>query len=115
MARPRQPGVRAAVERPRGGGEPTLTRLDPGAAADCDATTAVVMDVNRDGVPELLLGGPGGVAVFHARAAGDRLRIVPRTRFGAPARGATVRAVVGGRELLRVIDGGAHEPVAHSG
>lgn len=93
----------------------SLVRLDAGAAADFDATAAAVMDVNRDGVPELLLAGPGGVGVFRARAAGGWLRLVPRTRFGAPARGASVRARVGGREVRRVIDGGANEPVAHVG
>ena len=93
----------------------SLVRLDAGAAADFDATAAVVMDVNRDGVPELLLAGPGGVGVFRARTAGGWLRLLPRTRFGAPARGASVRARVGGRDVRRVIDGGAHEPVAHVG
>ena len=93
----------------------SVVRLDAGAAADFDATSAVVMDVNRDGVPELLLAGPGGVGVFGTRAAGGWLRLLPRTRFGAPARGASVRARVNGRDVLRVIDGGAHEPVAHVG
>ncbi|MFO0798087.1 MAG: CRTAC1 family protein [Gemmataceae bacterium] len=93
----------------------SLVKLDAGAAADFAATSAVVADVNHDGVPELLLAGPAGVGVFRARAAGGWLRLVPRTRFGAPARGASVRARVGGRDVLRVIDGGAHEPVAHFG
>ncbi|HEX4613422.1 MAG TPA: CRTAC1 family protein [Urbifossiella sp.] len=98
-----------------GGAPPTLTRLDPGAAADFDATAAVVMDADRDGVPELLLAGPAGVAAFRARTAGGWLRFVPRTRFGAPARGTAVLATIDGRDALRVIDGGPHEPVAHFG
>lgn len=94
---------------------PSLTRLDPGPAADFDAVTVAVADLNQDGVPELLLAGPTGVEVFQARAAGGWLRVLPRTRFGAPARGAAVRAVLGGRTAVRLIDSGPHEPVAHFG
>src|SRR5690606_23831417 len=48
------------------------------------------------------------------------LRVRPRTRFGAPARGAVVKVKSNGRLRIRVIDcgGGAGcqmEPVAHFG
>jgi hypothetical protein len=92
-----------------------VVRLDAGAIADVDASAAVVMDLDRDGVPELVLATPDGVSVFAARPVGGWLRVVPRTRFGAPARGATVTAEVGGRVVSRAIDAGPHEPVAHVG
>ena len=51
-------------------------------------------------------------------AAHHWLRVAPRTAHGAPARGAVVRLVAGGRTQLRVIDAGSGylcqmEPVAH--
>lgn len=89
---------------------------DPGPAAlpDGPATGGCVADLDGDGTPELFLAGDS-LAVFHAPNANGWLRVRPLTRFGAPARGATVRLTAGGRTQLRVIDGGPNEPVAHFG
>lgn len=107
--------------------EITLTLLDPGAALDPDGygTGAAVCDIDGDGVLELLVARgekePQPLAVFKARAAFPNwLRVRPLTRFGAPARGAVVRAEYGGRVRVKGICGGSGylgqmEPVAHFG
>ena len=47
------------------------------------------------------------------------VRVQPLTRFGAPARGATVHLYAGKRKQVRVIEGGGlhccTEPIAHFG
>jgi FG-GAP-like repeat/ASPIC and UnbV len=95
--------------------------VDPGALAapvGPDAV-AVVADLDDDGRLELLLTSAGDPAIRLFRAAGPTpawLRVQPLTRFGAPARGATVALESGGRTQLRVISGtGPIEPVAHFG
>ncbi|MDB5308171.1 MAG: hypothetical protein JWO38_2373 [Gemmataceae bacterium] len=115
-----------------GGHEPveahTLTMLDAGDAAEPDGpgTGAAVADIDGDGVLELLVAhgesSPQPLGVYKARgtAGNGWLRVLPRTRFGAPARGAVVRAGIGGRVMVKVIDGGSGfmcqmEPVAHFG
>ncbi len=104
-----------------------LTMLDAGAALDADGfgTGAAVCDIDGDGVLELLVSrgerAAQPLAVFKARAAYPNwLRVRPLTRFGAPARGAVVRAEYGGRVRVKGICGGSGylcqmEPVAHFG
>ncbi len=112
----------------RAGEMPELVMLDPGAAADpagC-GTAAAVLDVDGDGIVELLVACGEQTAqplrLYKAVAASGRswLRIRPLTRFLAPARGAVVRAVIDGRVRVRSICGGSgylgqSEPVAHFG
>jgi hypothetical protein len=104
-----------------------LTMLDPGAARDPDGygTGAAVGDFDNDGVLELLVArgekGPQPLALYKARAAYPNwLRVRPLTRFGAPARGAVVRAEYGGRVRIKGVCAGSGylcqmEPVAHFG
>jgi hypothetical protein len=107
--------------------EVELKMLDAGDATDADGcgTGAAVCDIDGDGVLELLVArgekSPQPLAVFKARAAYPNwLRVRPLTRFGAPARGAVVRAEYGGRVRTKGICGGSGylgqmEPVAHFG
>jgi ASPIC/UnbV protein/VCBS repeat protein len=105
-----------------------IVMLDPGDALDSDGfgTGAAVCDIDRDGVFELLVArgerGPQPLGLFKARGAeaNNWLRVHPLTRFGAPARGAVVRAEAGGRVRIRGVCGGSGylcqmEPVAHFG
>jgi hypothetical protein len=101
--------------------------LDAGAATEPDGlgTGAVVADIDGDGVLELLVchgeSAPQPLSLFKANAGENGwLRVAPKTRFWAPARGAVVRLTAGGRTRVRVIDGGSGylcqmEPVAHFG
>jgi hypothetical protein len=113
---------------PRGRGSPEITMLDPGAALDPDGfgTGAAVCDIDDDGVLELLIArgerGPQPLGVFKARGVENNgwLRVRPLTRFGAPARGAVVRAEAAGRVRVKGVCGGSGylcqmEPVAHFG
>ncbi|VTR93742.1 FG-GAP repeat/ASPIC/UnbV domain protein OS=Synechococcus sp. (strain JA-3-3Ab) GN=CYA_0924 PE=4 SV=1: VCBS: VCBS: UnbV_ASPIC [Gemmata massiliana] len=105
----------------------SLTMLDAGAAIDAEGlgTGAAICDIDGDGVLELLVArgekAAQPLAVFKARAAHPNwLRVRPLTRFGAPARGAVVRAEYGGRVRVKGICGGSGylcqmEPVAHFG
>ena len=118
---------RAGVSRDRGGADLTLMMLDAGDAVDADGfgTGAAVCDIDGDGVLELLISrgekGPQPLAVFKARSAYPNwLRVRPLTRFGAPARGAVVRAEYAGRVRVKGICAGSGylcqmEPVAHFG
>jgi hypothetical protein len=85
-----------------------------------------VCDIDGDGVLELLVSRGEREAqplgLYKARAAGGNnwLRVRPLTRFGAPARGAVVRAEAGGRVRVKGVCGGSGylcqmEPVAHFG
>ncbi|MBX9583161.1 MAG: CRTAC1 family protein, partial [Gemmataceae bacterium] len=104
---------------------PEVTMLDPGAGAEPDGpgVGAAVCDIDGDGVLELLVAHAGRPLALYkaATAAGNGwLRVVPLTRFGAPARGAVVRLAAGGRDRVKVIDGGSGcgcqmEPAAHFG
>lgn len=107
--------------------------LDMGAALEPDGlgTGAAVGDFDGDGVLELLIAHgetrrqPLTLYKAEGEAEGRRwLRVLPLTRYGAPARGAVVRAVAGtpGAPViqLRAIDAGSGylcqmEPVAHFG
>jgi hypothetical protein len=101
---------------------------DPGEAMEPEGTGtgAAYADIDGDGLLELLLAhGEGAMqplSLFKVpgAAANHWIRIRPLTRFGAPARGACVRMSAGGRQQIRVIDGGSGylcqmEPVAHFG
>jgi hypothetical protein len=110
-----------------GAGGAELTMLDAGCAADPDGfgTGAAVCDIDGDGVLELVVCRGESVAqplgVYKARAPRRNwLRVRPLTRFGAPARGAVVRAAYGGRVRTKAVCGGSGspcqmEPVAHFG
>ncbi|VTT99879.1 FG-GAP repeat/ASPIC/UnbV domain protein OS=Synechococcus sp. (strain JA-3-3Ab) GN=CYA_0924 PE=4 SV=1: VCBS: VCBS: UnbV_ASPIC [Gemmataceae bacterium] len=105
-----------------------FTMLDPGDALDPEGfgTGAAVCDIDGDGVLELLVSrgerGAQPLGLYKARAAEGNgwLRVRPLTRFGAPARGAVVRAEAGGRVRVKGVCGGSGylcqmEPVAHFG
>jgi hypothetical protein len=102
--------------------------IDPGDAAEPlgTGTGAAIADIDSDGVLELLIAHGEGemqaLSLFKVPTAKENhwLRVLPLTRFGAPARGATVRLTAGGRTQVRIIDGGSGylcqmEPVAHFG
>ena len=107
----------------------TLEELDPGPAREPAAlgTGAVVADVDGDGVLELLVAhgeaAPEPLSLYKVEAAAERawLRVLPLTRFGAPARGALVEVVrADGRRSVHPVDAGSGylcqmEPVAHVG
>ena len=104
-------------------------RVDPGSADEPHGlgTGAAVADIDGDGVLELLVAhgesAPQPLSLHKAARAAEGnhwIRVAPKTRFGAPARGAVVRVESGGRVQLRVIDAGSGylcqmEPVAHVG
>ena len=108
--------------------EPDIAMLDPGDALEPDGlgTGAAVADIDNDGVLELLVAHgesrPQPLSLFKARstAGNDWLRVVPLTRFGAPARGALVQAACPDRVRVKVVCGGSGylcqmEPAAHFG
>jgi hypothetical protein len=97
---------------------PGPSRVEAGALAPpTGEAAAAVADLDGDGRLELILATEAGIRLF--RAAGPDhawLRVQPLSRFGAPARGATILLETGGRAQLRVIPGtAAIEPVAHFG
>lgn len=88
-------------------------------------TGAVVGDFDRDGRLELLI-AHGEAAkqplTFYrsSKTANHYLRVLPRTREGAPARGAVVTVSAGDRIWKKMVDAGSGylcqmEPVAHFG
>ncbi|XP_067393227.1 cartilage acidic protein 1 [Emydura macquarii macquarii] len=109
--------------------DPVIEELNPGDAMEPEGrgTGGVVTDFDGDGLLDLILSHGESMAqplsVFRgAQGAGNNwLRVIPRTRFGAFARGA--RVVLFTRRSgahLRIIDGGSGylcemEPVAHFG
>ncbi|MEZ4670807.1 MAG: CRTAC1 family protein [Anaerolineae bacterium] len=88
-------------------------------------TGAAVADMDGDGRLELLIAhGESGMqplTLYHVLENENHwLRILPFTQYGAPARGALVTLVAGGRTQRRVVDCGSGylcqmEPVAHFG
>ncbi|HET6520458.1 MAG TPA: CRTAC1 family protein, partial [Geminicoccaceae bacterium] len=101
--------------------------IDLGAALEPSGlgTGAAVGDFDGDGRLELLIAhgeaAEQPLGYYEALDLGHAwLRVLPRTRRGAPARGALVTLRAGGRRRLRVIDSGSGylcqmEPVAHFG
>lgn len=89
-------------------------------------TGAAVADIDGDGVLELLIAHgdsaaqPLSLYKVPGAARNGWIRVLPRTRQGAPARGAIVRVLAGGRLHVHLIDAGSGhrcqmEPVAHVG
>lgn len=88
-------------------------------------TGAAVGDFDGDGCLELLISrgesGPQRLGLYRPTAAHPNfLRVLPLTRFGAPARGTVVMLDIGGARQVRTIDAGSGylcqmEPVAHFG
>jgi hypothetical protein len=88
-------------------------------------TGAAVADLDGDGRLELLIShgeaGAQPLTLYHGPANGNHwLRVLPLTRYGAPARGALVTLHAAGRRQIRAIDAGSGylcqmEPVAHFG
>ncbi|GBD43917.1 hypothetical protein HRbin40_01400 [bacterium HR40] len=110
-------GWREGGLRPLDAGAATLPRGRHAAAA--------VVDLDLDGVPELLLLPASGcrdrpLVLRAAAARAERLvAIAPLSVGGAPARGAEVRIEIGGRWRRSVVDGGngriQGEPVVRFG
>lgn len=103
------------------------TPISPGDAVEPHGlgTAAVTADFDGDGRLELLIAhGESGLqplTYYHTPDNGNHyLRVLPLTRYGAPARGTVVTLTAGGRTQRRVIDAGSGymcqmEPVAHFG
>ncbi|XP_043568937.1 cartilage acidic protein 1 isoform X4 [Chiloscyllium plagiosum] len=114
---------------PRDGADPSIEEEDAGDAAEPtgQGTGAVATDFDGDGMLDLIISHGESraqpLSVFKVTQGTDNnwLRVIPRTRFGAFARGAKV--VLYTRRTgphLRIIDGGSGylcemEPVAHFG
>ncbi|MEL6307501.1 MAG: CRTAC1 family protein [Chloroflexota bacterium] len=102
-------------------------QMDAGDAIEPEGfgTGAAVADLDGDGRLELLVAHGEQVrqplSLFQTRANDNHwLRVLPKTQYGAPARGAIVRISANGRTQQRVIDAGSGylcqmEPVAHFG
>ncbi|KAL2086722.1 hypothetical protein ACEWY4_017781 [Coilia grayii] len=109
--------------------DPSIEELNVGDAAEPQGrgTGATVTDFDGDGMLDLLIAhgesAKQPISVFKVRqgSSNNWLRVIPRTRYGAFARGAKV--VVYTRQSgahMRIIDGGSGylcemEPVAHFG
>nr|KAF6303596.1 cartilage acidic protein 1 [Myotis myotis] len=110
-------------------GDPLIEELNPGDALEPEGrgTGGVVTDFDGDGMLDLILSHGESMAqplsVFRGNQGFNNnwLRVVPRTRFGAFARGAKVVLYTKQSGAhLRIIDGGSGylcemEPVAHFG
>jgi hypothetical protein len=106
-------------------GIPRAVPLGDAVEANGLGTGAVVGDFDGDGMLELLIShGESGVQplTLYKPMANENnfLRVIPRTKYGAPARGAVVKMVYSGGEQIRAIDAGSGylcqmEPVAHFG
>ncbi|XP_070287955.1 cartilage acidic protein 1 isoform X2 [Myotis yumanensis] len=110
-------------------GDPLIEELNPGDALEPEGrgTGGVVTDFDGDGMLDLILSHGESMAqplsVFRGNQGlnNNWLRVVPRTRFGAFARGAKVVLYTKQSGAhLRIIDGGSGylcemEPVAHFG
>lgn len=113
----------------RAGADPSIQELNVGDAKEPEGrgTGGTVTDLDGDGRLELLLAhGESArqpISVFKVTqgSSNNFLRVIPRTQFGAFARGAKVIAFTGeSGALTRIIDGGSGylcemEPVAHFG
>lgn len=102
-------------------------KLDTGDAWEPDGlgTGAVVGDFDGDGQLELIIAHGESYAqplslYYPPKTNNNWLRVLPLTRYGAPARGAVCKIIVGDRLQIRAIDAGSGylcqmEPVAHFG
>lgn len=109
--------------------DPVITELDVGEAAEPQGrgTGATITDFDGDGLLDLLVAHgesasqPISVFKVNQGSSNNWLRVVPRTRFGAFARGAkVVMFTKHSGSHTRIIDGGSGylcemEPVAHFG
>ncbi|XP_051559417.1 cartilage acidic protein 1-like isoform X2 [Myxocyprinus asiaticus] len=109
--------------------DPEITELDVGDASEPQGrgTGATVTDFDGDGLLDLLVAhgesASQPISVFKVNQGSSNkwLRVVPRTRFGAYARGAkVVMYTKHSGAHMRIIDGGSGylcemEPVAHFG
>jgi hypothetical protein len=91
--------------------------------------TCVTADLDYDGYQELYVAigelnvNPGRyykVSEINRNSSYNYVRIYPKTRAGAPARGAIVNLYQGGKKWRRIIDNGGNrsgqsEPIAHFG
>jgi hypothetical protein len=91
--------------------------------------TCVTADLDYDGYQELYVAigelnvNPGRyykVSEINRNSSYNYVRIFPKTRAGAPARGAIVNLYQGGKKWRRIIDNGGNrsgqsEPIAHFG
>ncbi|XP_063051954.1 cartilage acidic protein 1a [Engraulis encrasicolus] len=113
----------------RSGSDPSIEELNVGDAAEPQGrgTGATVTDFDGDGLLDLLIAHgesakqPISVYKVTQGSTNNWLRVVPRTRYGAFARGAKVVVFTGqSGSHTRIIDGGSGylcqmEPVAHFG
>lgn len=113
----------------RAGTDPLIEKLNVGQAAEPQGrgTGGTVTDLDGDGQLELLLAHGEStqqpISVFKVTQGSSNkwLRVIPRTQFGAFARGAKVTVFTGQSGVhTRIIDGGSGylcemEPVAHFG
>lgn len=102
-------------------------QIDMGDAEEADGlgTGAAVADLDGDGHLELLIAhgesSPQPLSLYHTpKNSNHYLRVLPLTRYGAPARGALVTLKTASRTQQRAIDAGSGylcqmEPVAHFG
>ena len=114
------------------GNDPGISSIDIGDALEPDGygTGGAYLDINGDGFLDLILSHGEDYAqpldVYqvnkdYRKSNNAWLRVFPRTKFGAPARGATVWIETNeGDQQLQVIDNGSGylcqmEPVAHFG
>lgn len=109
--------------------DPVITELDVGEAAEPQGrgTGATITDFDGDGLLDLLVAHgesasqPISVFKVNQGSSNNWLRVIPRTRFGAFARGAkVVMFTKHSGSHTRIIDGGSGylcemEPVAHFG
>ncbi|XP_014823064.1 PREDICTED: cartilage acidic protein 1-like isoform X2 [Poecilia mexicana] len=109
--------------------DPSIDQLEVGDAAEPQGrgTGGTVTDLDGDGQLDLLLAhgesAQQPISVFKVKqgASNSWLRVIPRTQFGAFARGAKVTVFTAqSGSLTRIIDGGSGylcemEPVAHFG
>uniref|UniRef100_A0A8C5BI16 Cartilage acidic protein 1a n=1 Tax=Gadus morhua TaxID=8049 RepID=A0A8C5BI16_GADMO len=109
--------------------DPLIQELNVGEAEEPQGrgTGATVTDLDGDGLLDLLVAhgesASQPISVFKVTqgSSNNWLRVIPRTQFGAFARGARVTAFTNGSGAhVRVIDGGSGylcemEPVAHFG